>query len=120
MFKGPEALATEFVLSSCIGAPRVFSSGGRDAGRLGAGIQVLAPKPKTAAVADLGLLDCRMSSSKSVVTLLMSFPSIAPLPAASFSVALGKGLRQHASTGRLTKARSVAGSYIEVCGAGDD
>ena len=74
MFERPEALATEFVLSSWIGAPHVFSSGGRDAGLLGAGVQRLAPKPKSAAVADLGLLDCWMSSSKSVVFFAFGTP----------------------------------------------
>ena len=73
-FERPEALATEFVLSSWIGAPRVFSSGGRDAGRLDAGVQRLAPKPKSAAVADLGLLDCWISSSKSVVFFAFGTP----------------------------------------------
>ena len=74
VFGRPEALATEFVLSSWIGVPRVFSSGGRDAGLLGTGVQRLDPKPESAAVADLGLLDCWMSSSKSVVFFAFGTP----------------------------------------------
>jgi hypothetical protein len=75
MFKRPEALATEFVLSGWMKIPLVwFGSGGRDAGRLGAGVQRLAPKPMSTAVADLGLLDCWINSSKSVVFLTLGTP----------------------------------------------